>query len=298
MHAAIVLHGLFLLVCYPDAAKKHCEIWVPHTRMNGMEMHNYTAGFGQSFVPFSEQMDKSKSMTIDLQAGNTTGFPFHTNSGMEYKARQFTLAGDQISKLDRTQVRDIISIPWPDEIYGLNRVLAPAMSVAPMDSQLVQSPATYKFYLISETVVLYYAQGAPFNLLDENGALVEPSAAGLADNMGNVLTWALVLSSEPYGCNLQGDHTKDFNALIIKADGTNPAFVLTGLSNTQPGGSETTGAPLLPPGVLDPPCQITVTQARKTTKNASHFSAVSKWYKLTGRPTGCGVISYPPPSGP
>src|SRR5579872_741948 len=138
MNAAIVLHGLFLLWCHQD---KTCDIVAPHTMMNGSDVHNYkwgvlnaTGALQLASIPSQDPSTIGKATmqlgTSELTAGPTN--PFHASAPNPYRNYEFTLDPSKLTvNLNATAVRNVIHIPWPDQVIGANRTLVASNIVAP-----------------------------------------------------------------------------------------------------------------------------------------------------------------------
>lgn len=206
MNAVIVLHGLFLLVCYQDQT---CYIVVPHTRMTlgGKDVHEYQYGTVDTTTAhklvmnsLDDQVDLTKRMQLGNELKARRDHPFHGTpcSNSPYQACEFTLDKKKLrlaKSLDKEHVKNMISIPRPDRILGANRVLVEADDLVNNDSLqtgLVLSPQLGGLYLFSETTILVFDQGKPFTFKDEKGG---PLTKGTSAQAGN--TSIMVLTSWP-----------------------------------------------------------------------------------------------------
>jgi hypothetical protein len=235
MAAAIILQGLFLVVCHTKTLPSAwCEIVVPTTDMGSSEMHSYVAE-GQNSWSIPRAM---KNLSIQLSSGKTNPF----DQG-DIKDHQFILDSTTIVNYALGQARNTIRVNLPTEIRSVSGIEALISVVSPSheDAKLVKSnthPASVPmFYTFATGVVLYYAnQDQPFNLNDQGGA---SQVSSFHEPLG---AHVLVLTSAPAqagnGCKPHPRHDDGMNGLLQVqqppgTDTRNPNFQLTGMLSDQ-----------------------------------------------------------------
>ena len=294
MNAAIVLHGLFLLVCYQNQT---CDIIVPHTMMAGKDVHDYNwltvSADGKTLTPHqipaqdpaTIKPKPSKRMTLGSELTPAGAHPFHNGRPTIYTNYEFTLDGKQLKlALNSSANRNVIKIPWPNQILGANRQFVDSDSVTGNDAnlaKLVLGPSAGGLYMFSETLVLLYDTGTQFSFVDENGKALDK--ATLVKN-----TWMMVLTSWPKQV-AYSDHSAGVNQSLVDKNGKSPLFNFTSVKTGIPGGDES-GVPGvgLPQPVHDPP------PAPKGSVAQSIWTVISKDGKVEKRvivKTGCGTVS-------
>lgn len=300
MTAAIVLHGLFLLVCNsastpPIPPPGYCYIYVPHTPMPDKpgDVHDYYVGTVDgadqlTLTSLPEQGNKTLIMSMGLELAAPRKDPFQRKyaDGGKYSDHQFMLNG--ALNPDPKLARNIIMVPWPDEIVGGNRVSAMSSDVVNgTDGSYISSNKDIAGqYLFSETVVLYYYKGASFTLRDESNAVKLISA-----NAG--ATSIMVLESWPPAGADAGDHSSGLDNMLSdpKDSSYHAGFHVTGIAKVVESGSEDEFCQLgLPPSVVKTPTAATATLMVQD-KNGQSRPNQGHMHILTGTQTGCGVIS-------
>ena len=293
MSAAIVLQGLFLLVCHKSAT---CDIMVPHTPMKGHagDVHLYQVGVGTgsgfniSWSTLDPQKDLTKKMTLGSELTGAATHPFQESydDGASYDDHQFMLDGGRLSLTNPTPARNVITVPWPNRILAANRVSAKSSDVVKVSTEksyIASLTDIVGEYLFSETVVLYYNIGQPFSLKDENSKVVATSTVAGATSI-------MLLSSWP-PAGSYGDHSTGLDGLVTDKGGKHPTFQVTGIAKVTDSGTEDELTRIgLPSTVVIPRTArhsiLMVPDKRgKLRPNRGH------WHILTGTETGCGVIS-------
>jgi len=298
MSAAILLHGLFLLVCHSD---RTCDLIAPHTRMNGAgnDMHQYRyygtppAGGPAAWNALDTQVDFTKPMSVglgDLTPAFTHPFDFVYEDGGPYLTHEFLLDSNKLAvKHDSRYERNVIRLPWPDQIRAANRVSVAATDVADSANQaLVNSLKDIGGdYLFAETTVLYYRNGLNFTLLNSEGKPVARSAGVNGD-------WIMAFASwPPVGSHL-GDHTFDLNHLLElkQKPGTYAQLKLTGIEKMSCVGNEDEFNQIgLPISLTASPTPCRGTVLNTDAKGVRTITRFHAGVNRTGTETGCPLVS-------
>jgi len=207
--AAIILHGMFLLVCH-NTAEKTCDIVAPHTTMDGQEAdaHEYMYASGlthaQKFLPAADYQNRLSLGVGELAPG--TSFPFDQG----YAQNHFLLDGSKVKvTYGQGRERTVITVPWPDNIVPGNQVAVQALLISsiPNDPDIATQPTAQHQYIFGESAALIYSGASTFRL--KQGSTVLDTFSGVLGGRAIV-----VISSWPASPSNMGDHTWDLNHLL------------------------------------------------------------------------------------
>lgn len=292
MNAVIVLHGLFLLVCYQN---QKCSIVAPHTRMTagGADVHEYkygTVGTGPGYALTLNSLPAQTNVTTTLmklggELAAASTHPFHNSDypNNTYPTYEFTLNGTQLHyQVDAADVRNVISIPWPNHIRGANRVDVQADDLLNGNSsQLILGPAQGGEYLVSGTTILVFDNGPAFSFYDETGAKIGASSAVATTSAAS--TSIMVFTSwPPPGSTDTGDHSAGIDGALQGGSGS-PTFNFTSIPSSDGflvGNERAADSLGLPPSVITTPGASS--KALSKTANDSNKIILK---------TGCGSVS-------